>query len=204
MVNAGALAIPLAFIILSAVLLWAIIGAKGKWWIKCLLIVLVPSFGIIVWQSFNSYFGWATKEKTPEQFQLLWVEIVEPNIQENDKGAIYVWVFPYGDSEKQNIITKVFGYKPKTVEPRAYKIPYSRNLHIEMEKAKEMLMGGVLVVVERNSGVPEEQKEQDDNQQGQEGGKNKNGKNEEGYESQVKDDQFKIYKLPPAKSPRKD
>ena len=41
--------IPVAFILLTILILWVIIGIKGKWWIKSCLISLTLYFSIGLW-----------------------------------------------------------------------------------------------------------------------------------------------------------
>lgn len=57
MIQYGALALPLFLLALAVVTLWALIGSRGAWYVKALLIVLVPASTVAVWVGVHSYLG---------------------------------------------------------------------------------------------------------------------------------------------------
>ncbi len=99
------MAVYVSFVVLSALALWAVIYSRGHWAPKLALICIVPAFGVIVWHSLEGYRGWPAEIKPPDRAELVGQYIDEPT-------AIYLWLIPAGESR-----------------PRAYKIPYSRQLH---------------------------------------------------------------------------
>lgn len=184
MTDPKALAIPLAFVLISALLCWHVIAARGKWWLKLALIVIVPSFALIVWTSLSSYQGWPTAETPPDRAVLLWGEAREPDPRRQDAGTIYLWLVSLDDEED---VRNPLEYVSPRGTPRAYKLPYSRPTHEMLEKAREMIRQGQPVVLERNRKAAEDGEPTDRRPLGQ-----------------GRDDDFRIYELPPPKLPPKD
>lgn len=94
-----------AFVILSALLLWAVIYGRGHWLLKLALIVTVPLFAFVVRDAINSYSGYPLHSPPPRSAQLVGYYAQEPR-------WIYVFAIPKGSSE-----------------PRSYRIPYNRKTH---------------------------------------------------------------------------
>lgn len=194
------LAIPIAFIVLAAVLLWCLIGSKGKWWGKLILIIAVPAFGIAVWKSLDSYLGWSTPERLPNKFILIWAEVREPD--KKDPGAIYLWVQSYEPIDSKNPLD----YKPENQEPRTYKLPYSRKWHEQLEAAKALLKKGRGVVFEmkgQGQGNIEGEEGKEGGDKGQEGRGDKSKEGKSGDSSLSQEQEYEFHELPPAKLPDK-
>lgn len=190
--NSGILLAVLAFIILAAILLWYVIGARGQWWIKLILIAAVPYFSIAILLAMTSYLGWPTPRDPPDKFVLLWAEIREPDRSISDPGAIYVWLLPYGENSDSS--KGPFDYQPSQNEPRAYKMPYTRRFHEMLEQAKGLIKQGKRVVVERGkSGIGDGSGDTD--REGRRGQDNLlPEKNERGDSGQEQD--YRFYELP--------
>lgn len=200
--NISTLVIPLGFIFLSAVLLWCLIGSKGKWWVKLALIAALPSFGLAVWNSMASYLGWPTSEDTPDKALLLWGEVREPDQKTGDPGAIYLWLQSFDEKDYQT--QRAFGYKADVGEPRAYKFPYSRKLHERLHEAAEMIKAGKQVVMDKTG--------KGDGKEGEgDSGKEGDGTDSEGGDRRGRDGSFSrdpdkpplFYELPPPSMPGK-
>ena len=138
------LAIPIAFILLAAVLCLLLIGSKWKWWQKLALIVIVPAFGLVVWGAISSYKGWPAVEKLPTKSLVYWMLIREPNSKSGDPGAIYVWVKPLASVRARNPLE----YAGPRDEPRAYKLRYSRQLHSGLQSAQSAMRDGRPIVLD--------------------------------------------------------
>ena len=185
------LVIPVAFVVVVALLLWLIIGARGKWGVKLALIFLVPTLSIIIWRSLDSYMGWPTTEEPPQRSFLIWGIVREPNQKENDKGAIFVWLLPVERRDQKKEGQTIFTYEPLEREPRAYKLPYGRELHEGLEAAKEMIKEGRTVFFGRG-----EEGESGDGDSNGVGGDVTNGRDGVGGFSHG-DDEYRFYELPP-------
>lgn len=170
------LVIPVAFLILSSLLLWFVIDTKRRFFLKLTLIIIIPALSIMIWQSLNTYLGWPTKNDLPKKAILIWAVINEPSAKTGDPGSIYLWLTPLQNAKEQN---SLFEYKYKQNEPRAYKIPYSREMHQRLQEAGELIRKGKIMGIE-----------------GMEG--------KEFYRYRNQDDDLRFYELPPPKLPEKE
>jgi hypothetical protein len=120
--------IAIAFALLGGLLLWFVVGSRGPWWLKLGAIVVTMGFTFVVWDALDSFSGWPTDATPPDRALLLSSEVDEPN-------AIYVWVLGYDGGG-------ALGYRPHDVEPRGYRLPYSRALHAELDRATALAKAG--------------------------------------------------------------
>lgn len=137
--SSNTLAIPFGFMLLAVIILWIMTGIKGKWWIKSWLILVTSYFSIAVWMALHSYMGWSTTDPLPAKYQVFWIIVYEP--RDNDEGAIHVWLRSLHAQSKNNL----FEYSA-SIEPRAYKLQYSRELHEQAQQALGSLKQGRPVV----------------------------------------------------------
>ena len=205
--------IPVAFVIISAILLWFVIGSKGNWLLKAVVIAATLCFSLGMWNSIEGLQGWPTKEPLPAKFLLHWAVIEEGNKQTDTPGNIYLWVEDLADKKET---TNWFSFLPKemTDKPRVYKIPYSRDVHEQLQKAMEGMKKGKRFVGENKGGKlgQEGEGEGKDGKNGQ-GGKGKGkgydkpgqGKQGPGGEFDFSQEQDIVFhELPPAKLPPKN
>ena len=120
--NQAVIGISLSYVILAALLVSIFILARVPVWIKFVCIVFVSSFYFITYSSLSGMLGWPTKQTIPDDFQLLSSVITEPDNTKGDKGSIHIWVFSF----VENLPVK---------EPRAFKLPYTHELHASLEDA---------------------------------------------------------------------
>lgn len=207
----NSLAIPLAFILLAAVLCLLLIGSRWKWWQKLALIVIVPSFGLIVWGAIESYKGWPSAADPPSRSLVHWVLIHEADPEHGDPGAIYVWLSPLDEHGSR---INPLEYDSPGDEPRAYRLPYSRALHKGMQRAQRMIQEGRPVVLDlrqkgkgggngSGDGQPGEGEPGDGDGEGADGSDGPGGHGSPGYGYGDDRTDFKIYELPQAHPPRK-
>lgn len=104
--------IYLGFAALAALLLWAVIYARGPWALKLALIVTVPTYGLFVWHSVEAMRGYPVHAKPPDG-RLIASVVVEPRY-------VYLWLAV-----------------PGRAEPRAFRIPYTRQLHEAVASAPQ-------------------------------------------------------------------
>lgn len=189
------LAIPAAFLILAAVLIFVFIDPKRwKWWLKLPLVVLVPAFCLAVWWSIASYKGWPTTAELPDKSFVISGIVREAEPAHGDPGAIYLWLVPFAVKPDFNPL----GYDAPKGEPRSYKLKYSRTLHNAVNKAMGMINRGKPVVLDR-SGKPhgEGNGEPGDGEPG-------DGNGQPGYASDPDRLDFQVYELPPPHPPLKE
>ena len=128
----------LLFATLAAILLWFLIGSKGKWQYKVPLILIVPFLGFLTHQIPDTYRGWPTPHRPPSTTLFISGIVEEPDSSTGDKGAIYIWLMPVKGSASDHGL----GYTSSDGEPRAYAFPYSRQLHKQIEEANGTVKKG--------------------------------------------------------------
>jgi hypothetical protein len=182
--NTDLMMIPLGFIMLSAILLWFVIGSKGKWWIKAFMIVFVCHFCFMIWHSLNGLMGWPVDGLADGNYQVIWVDIKEPSLTNPDGGSgIFVWVKNLED-EGGLVLFNPESKKIEDNEPRAYKMPYDKELAKDMQGMKGAIgKGGRFALIVENGA-------------GEKGKKKGRGLSQ--------DSEIKFYPLPPAKLPPKN
>ena len=118
--------VVLIFIVLSSILLWGVIGSKGHWGLKMVAIFATLMFSLNIMRSLDNLKGWPTAEELPERFLIHWVVVKEPDKVEKADGGIYLWV---RDIDPDNDSSLKFFQKDESLEPRAYRLEYSIEMH---------------------------------------------------------------------------
>lgn len=103
----------LLFLVLLAILK-SEVGAGSK------LFLIVLSLGFYLWHydALQQYPGWPADDALPARFELISSYTVEPDIRNNEDGAIYIWVRDIGADRAM---------------PRSYRLPYKRSLHRKVD-----------------------------------------------------------------------
>ncbi|MEK9151797.1 MAG: hypothetical protein AAB692_00350, partial [Patescibacteria group bacterium] len=164
---------------------WYAISAKGPWWLKLFLIVVIPLMGVYSMKELVSYQGYPTSEPVPEKGLLMQIDVREPNKESGDPGVINVWLRPLGAGKKGPGFLE---YDPKR-EPRAYRMPYSREMHERLEQARQMMGRGKRVVV---------------GMRGVRGSLFGRGSGQSGGTYGDSESEIEIYEMPPVHLPPKD
>lgn len=201
-------AIPLAFIIVSSLTLWIVIGSKGWWWLKGLMVVLTSAFSVSLWLSLNALLGWPTQDVIPEKFEIKWVVAEEPNKITNSEGAIYVWLKDLDSGKKSHSWYMSRRFNKIEDEPRIHKLPYSRSMHEQAVKIQAKIASGGKFYGERNGdGAPGEGR----NGKGKGKGKgqgpqgtNERGRGDGSQGSLSQEQDFIFHELPPPSYPEKN
>lgn len=201
-------AIPLTFVILCAITLWLLVGSKGWWVLKSLVVVLVFFFSISLWKSLDDLQGWATECKVPERFEVLWVSVDEPNSKTDNPGAVYLWMRDLQPKETHSWYLKLY-HKQLAKEPRVHKLPYSRPLHEQGEQIKSKIAKGERFFGEMDENMEEGIGQEKDGKGGKGGkkgmpgeeGEEGGGGRAEAYHGPRQD--FILHELPPPSYPEK-
>ncbi len=143
----GYIGLSIAFVIISAIVLWFSIRTPGQIIIKAILIPATVWYGLVLYYSVPNLMGWPISRTIPDNCQILATRIMEPDPKHNDPGAIYFWVDikPGSKSPQQTLKAQlnpksVFSHNSKTL-PRAYQLPYSRELHKAIADAQRKAQG---------------------------------------------------------------
>jgi hypothetical protein len=190
--------LTIAFILLTAIILWFVIGARGQWSLKATCIALTLYFSLSLSQSLSSITGWPTTDKIPEQFEIHWALIEEPNKATYEKGRMFIWLTPSNMKKNNTVNWFMSFYTPEEGSPRAYSVPYSRDNHEKIDGVLEQLKNGQRVMggkgVKRGKGEGE----------GEGDGDGKNGQGDgTGGGSLSNSPELYFYPLPPPKLPKK-
>ena len=129
------IALPILLLVFGGLTLWILSESTLKWYIKLGCITVFCVFTVIFWNTTHTFLGWAADgDSAPEKVRIHWVIIKEPNEVLGEKGQIYILLEAAGGNNG-GVISKIFGYKKKRkVEPRLHGLPYSRELHEQIEK----------------------------------------------------------------------
>ncbi len=125
--TAGVLGVVAAYVVLAILLLGLNLRSGWRWRVKAWAISVTASFFVGMYLAVQAMLGWPTEAGPPAEFQLHAAVVDEPNRQRRSTGAIYLWLSPR--------------HRPgEPVEPpRAYALPYSRELHESAARAQNGL-----------------------------------------------------------------
>ena len=176
------IALPILLLVFGALSFWILTESTVKWYIKTACISVFCVFTVIFWTTIHSFLGWpANQEDMPEKILMHWVVVKEPNELTKFDGAIYVLLESL-EEDDSGAISKFFGYKRDRIEPRLFKLKYSRELHEQLAKAQAKLKTGQPVAGKLTKSGQKGK--------GKKSGKGKDDKKGGGSESQEQDWQF--------------
>jgi hypothetical protein len=134
--------IPLAFLAFCVITLWIVIGARGWWWLKLIVITTVAYLSVCLWFNLVSLEGWPTTAILPDKFEVRWIEAREPNKKTKNPGAIYVWILDVSGNPYAKPYILTLHNKAMSNNPRLYELPYSRPAHEQSEQIKNKIKSG--------------------------------------------------------------
>jgi len=151
----GYIGISVAFMLLAAIVLIKAIW-KTSHILKSILIAGVLWFGVVLYYSTLSFTGWPSPQAIPKNSRMISFRIEEPSIKKNSPGGIFFWLDISSENEKAVILellnpTKMLAYY-SDVEPRAYKIPYSKDMHKRLLEIMKKRKEGYQVFVKGKKG----------------------------------------------------
>ena len=106
--------------------------------------------------------GWPTTQLIADNSHILSLRIKEPNPLNDDAGAIYIWADTQANLEnpQKAMIALLnpkttFAYE-STIDPRAYKLPYRRQMHKVILKARKQMaaMPGSQMQIKNSNSKP--------------------------------------------------
>jgi hypothetical protein len=117
-----------AYVAVAFVAALALLASRWPRWAKALIVAGVTSLYFWANHVLTDVWGWPSQHALPERFVLLAAVIEEPS--KTRPGALYVWV---------NALEKG---KPAR-EPRAHKLPYSKDLHSLLNEGMKKVRQGI-------------------------------------------------------------
>lgn len=128
--NSAILLLTVVFCVLAFLLLFLCLATRWPRWVKVLMVVVVSGFYILSWDALSNMLGWPSSAEMPRRFVLLAVVIEEPNRDRGTKGNLFVWV---NSLDGGRVIA----------EPRAYRLPYEKDLHSLLDEAMKKARKGI-------------------------------------------------------------
>lgn len=125
---------------------WVIRESNVRVLIKMGAIVMFFAFCVALATSLDTSLGWASDGKHMAKTVIIrHVAIKEPNPQTLSGGGIFILI-EQPATRYQSIWLDLFGYETESAEPRLYRLPYSRNLHEQLQaKVMPRLQAGQMV-----------------------------------------------------------
>lgn len=121
-------------------------------------------YSIAVYRAIPSFMGWPVEGKIKEESIVLNIRIKEPDPIKKYSGNIFLWVdsnIEKNSFQLIDFIVNPLSYTSET-DPKAYKLPYSKELHKKISKMMKQKKGnpnsvltvkGVLVKAQRKRGT---------------------------------------------------
>ena len=138
-VELGIAGLVAAYVLVALLLLSINLYSRWPWWVKAGTIALTSAFYVITYFSFPPLLGWPTDAKLPERFRLIGAYVQEPNKATGVEGNIYLWATGIAEGSDPG-------------EPRAYRLPYSSELHQKVSEATVKLRKGLAQLGETHQG----------------------------------------------------
>ena len=127
------IALPILLLVFGGLTFWLLTESTIRWYLKAVCISVFCMFTIIFWLAIHTFLGWPAHENDmPEKVIIHWVIVKEPNKVLKLEGAIYFLIESTGENNKTFL--NFFAYKNKDLEPRLFKLAYTRELHEQVEK----------------------------------------------------------------------
>lgn len=122
------LALVLAACALALLCALALVWSRWPVWLKGLLVAATTAFYFYADGVVHEMWGWPNPDALPERFVLLAAVIDEPTVK--SAGALYVWV-------------NALEHGKPVAQPRAYRLPYSKDLHALLNEGMKKVRQGV-------------------------------------------------------------
>ena len=122
----GQLGLAFVYVLPLVLVAWIWLGGKRSSQFRLPLLVLLPVFYWVHWQAVSDLIGWPSSEALPNTFEMVSAVVVEPDVQQAEDGEIYLWIRP-----------RLRG------KPRAYVLPYSRELHELVHASNQKIAQGI-------------------------------------------------------------
>jgi hypothetical protein len=122
------LAIILSFAVLTLLCALALLYSHWPRWLKSLLVLGVTVLYFHGHDAVHAIWGIPSTDALPERFVMLAAVVEEPTSKA--AGALYLWVNPLHEGKA-------------VLQPRAYKLPYSKSLHEQINEGIKKGRDGV-------------------------------------------------------------
>lgn len=112
--------LSISYVLPIALIIWLWFGNHLEKKGKLTLSLLLPVLYFFHWSGLQQSKGWPSDQLLPERFELISADIQEPNQLKKVTGNIHLWIRPDDNGS-----------------PRAFVLPYSRELHKKLFETKQ-------------------------------------------------------------------
>ncbi len=146
----GYVGLVFAFMIIAVLMLVIFLKSKTNIILKLTLISVAIWYSLVLFYTGPNLMGWPVSSPIPEKSVVASIKITQPD--KDNKGGIYFWVLSPETEEERSMIS---GLEPNKFtqhtknEPRAFKLPYSKELHrkiIEMQNKQRGRKGSLIMI----------------------------------------------------------
>ncbi|HAV75508.1 MAG: hypothetical protein ACT4NK_12565 [Limnobacter sp.] len=125
----------IAYIFLAALLLLALVYGSMSWVTKLVLILVSVGFYWVSYLGWQNAQGWPSQADLPKRFLFYAVVVEEPDKTEGIEGRLFVWASDLANDRPSDT-------------PRAYVLPYDKELHVKLDAAQRQMRNGNLQIGE--------------------------------------------------------
>ena len=144
----GHIFLVFVLLLIGALTLWIFITqTNARWFTKAIITTgLLLALGS-AWVGLRAIYGFPyNAHPNNESYYLVGSYIVEPNPKTAFKGNIFIWLIPKKEAgEKMDWIDRI-GLAMNTDQPRAWVIPYTREMHKQLSGLNKSRQGGAIAV----------------------------------------------------------
>jgi len=139
------LSLTAAYTLVAALLAYVVLLSRLHWVFKTLAtaatVVLIP----LTFHGIGELRGWPSDGPIPWSFRMLWAQVTEPNLAQDEKGSVFLWLQTLDDNNFP------------VDQPRAYRLPYSDDLKIKVSEAMGKIAQGEQIqgTVDAEKALPE-------------------------------------------------
>ena len=126
---------------LTLLLLYLLIGTRLPWLARAGMVLLFSGAYFGSWLLWQDLAGWPARAVLPDRFLFHAATITEPDEEKAEPGSIYLWLTELHDEEGP------------IAKPRAYRVPYLKSLHTQVQEAEMRLRNGMPQVGRRKLAV---------------------------------------------------
>jgi hypothetical protein len=149
--NPSVVALTIAYALLGLLLLSLQLRSAWPWPVKALAIGTALPLLIVTFVHLQALTGWPSTAPLPPLFRLHAALVEEPSNDGSETGRIYLWLTPSTTPSADPASDRVPPAAGRP--PRAYALPYNRELHGEVEAMREALRQGDMVAGRHESGT---------------------------------------------------
>ena len=148
MIIQGHIFLVFVLLLLGALTLWIFItSSKTRWFVKAIVTIALLLSISSAWIGLRAIYGFPYNSyPNNESYFLVGSYIVEPNPKTGHKGNIFLWLIPKKQANQKMDWLDKLGLVVNTTVPRAWIIPYNREMHKQLKGLDKARQGNAIAV----------------------------------------------------------